>query len=71
MCVTYNRYLKKYLAMYVGTDAPDLVFRTADEPWGEWSDAETVALQSDYEGLYGGFTHESLCTDDGRVLCML
>lgn len=71
MCVTYNRYLKKYLAMYVGTSSPDLVFRVADQPWGEWSKAETVALQSDYEGLYGGFTHESLCTDDGRVLFML
>ena len=71
MCVTYNRYLKKYLAMYVGTDAPDLVFRTADEPGGEWSDAETGALQSDYEGLYGGFTHEFLACEGGRRVLFL
>ena len=72
MCVTYNEYLKKYLAIYVGTEGVDLVYRTASEPWGEWSDAETVALQKDYEGLYGGFTHSRMAFDGGkRVTFML
>lgn len=66
ICVTYNEYLKKYLAVYIGTDTPDIVYRIADEPWGEWSDAEIVALQSDYEGLYGGFTHKMLTKEKGR-----
>lgn len=66
MCITYNEYLKKYLAVYIGTDMPDIVYRTADEPWGEWSEAQIVALQSDYEGLYGGFTHRMLTKEGGR-----
>lgn len=66
MSVMYNEYLKKYLAVYLGTSSPGMVFRTADRPWGPWSGRETVALQKDYPGLYGGFVHEKLIADGGK-----
>ena len=66
MSVMYNEYLQKYLAVYLGTDSPDIVFRTADRPWGPWSEKEIVALQKDYSGLYGGFVHEKLVAEGGK-----
>lgn len=71
MCVAYNEARGEYLTVYLGTDAPDLVLRTAKEPWGPWSDAELVALQSDYPGIYGGFTHARLLREEGRVVRFL
>ena len=40
--VTYNRFLQKWLMLY-NCDAPrGINFRTADDPWGPWSEAQLL-----------------------------
>ncbi|MDZ4235017.1 MAG: DUF4185 domain-containing protein, partial [Dietzia sp.] len=52
----YNAHLHKYTAMYSqGFDS--VVMRTADNPWGPWSDATTLIDYSVLPGVYGAFMH--------------
>lgn len=70
--MVYNHYLQKWLAVYykpmVGT-----VYRAADTPYGEFG-AEHILLSHSYPlpagqvGLYGGFTHELMCAENGKVM---
>jgi hypothetical protein len=57
MSVQWNDYLGKYLAMY--TDGPgNVVLRTAEEPQGPWSAAETVVSSNAIPGgTYAPYVH--------------
>ena len=62
--VMYNAYLQKWMAVYYKTNT--IVFRTADAPYGEWSQAETLITSAEYPGLYGGMCHERFSADGGK-----
>jgi len=45
-----------------------LVYRTADNPWGNWSSEITLATNDDYYKIYGVFMHEKLMKDNGKTV---
>lgn len=70
MCVTYNAYLGKYLALY--QSGSSLVYRTADTPYGPFSGPETILSTSDdMRSAYGAFTCEQLSDMDGQRIWIL
>ncbi len=70
MCVTYNAYLGKYLAIY--QSGSNLVYRTADTPWGEFSAPETILTTSgDMAKAYGAFTCPQLSDNGGRRIWIM
>ncbi len=70
MCVVYNEYLGKYLALY--QSGSNLVYRTADTPWGEFSKPETIlSTSSDMRQAYGAFTCPQLSDNGGKRIWII
>ena len=69
MCVVYNRYLEKYITVYQQTNA--MVFRSADNPWGAWSEPVKLVDYSDFNAMYCGFMHEKYMADGGKTVYFL
>lgn len=70
MCVTYNEYLKKYIAIY--QSGSNLVYRTADAPWGTFSAPETIlSTSSDMRQAYGAFTCPQLSDNGGQRIWII
>ena len=70
MCVTFNAYLNKYLAIY--QSGSNLVYRTADTPYGPFSSPEIILTTSgDMDSAYGAFTCEQLSDMDGQRIWIL
>lgn len=77
MSVAWNAYLGKWLCAYTRENAAEkphlsIRIRVADRPWGPWSDAVKLFdmdFPFGYEcnSVYGGFFHERLTEDGGRV----
>jgi hypothetical protein len=43
LSVTFNRFIRKWIMLYnCGTDRQVIVLRTADRPWGPWSDPQVI-----------------------------
>ncbi len=59
LSVTYNRFLHLWLMLYnVNGGQNSIVLRTADQPWGPWSEAQTIFDPRADHG-YGRFMHAS------------
>ena len=70
MCVTYNEYLNKYIALY--QSGSNLVYRTADTPWGTFSAPETIlSTSADMRSAYGAFTCQQLSDNGGKRIWIL
>ena len=70
MCVTYNAYLGKYLALY--QNGSSLVYRTADNPWGPFSKPETILkTATDVYLGYGAFTCQQMSDNGGQRIWIL
>lgn len=70
MCVTYNEYLGKYLAIY--QSGSNIVYRTADTPWGTFSAPETIlSTSSDMRSAYGAFTCQQLSDHGGQRIWIM
>ena len=70
MCVTYNEYLKKYIAIY--QSGSSLVYRTADTPWGTFSAPETIlSTSADMRSAYGAFTCQQLSDHGGKRIWIM
>ena len=70
MCVTYNEYLQKYVALY--QSGSNLVYRTADTPWGTFSAPETIlSTSADMRSAYGAFTCQQLSDNGGKRIWIL
>lgn len=66
MCVVYNKYLGKFITIYQrGTS---MLFRTAVNPWGEWSEPITLLGYNEYNAMYCGFMHEKYMENDGKTV---
>ena len=58
LCVSYNRFLKRWLLLYNAGEPRGINFRSSQTPWGAWS--ETALLFHPWDdGGYGKFMHIS------------
>lgn len=70
MCVTYNAYLNKYLALY--QNGSTLVYRTSDTPYGPFSAPEKImSTSADLGSGYGAFTCQQLSDNGGQRIWIL
>ena len=69
MCVMYNNYLGKYMTIY--QMGQQMVMRTADNPWGEWSKTITLFGYETYNAMYCGFMHEKYTEQNGKIVYFL
>lgn len=70
MCVTYNAYLGKYLAIY--QNGSSIVYRTADTPWGTFSKPETILkTATDVYLGYGAFTCQQMSDQGGKRIWIM
>lgn len=56
LSVSYNRFLRKWLLLYNSGQPRGILLRTADRPWGPWSEAQ-VLFEPWQDGGYGHFLH--------------
>jgi hypothetical protein len=56
--VTYNPFLRKWLMLYNCGTPRGINYRTADQPWGPWSDSQVLFEPWD-DGGYCAFMHTS------------
>lgn len=81
MSVVWNRYLGQWVCTYTRenrAEKPHLSIRArvADRPWGAWSEP-TKVFDMDWNfgypcnSVYGGFLHERLMEEDGRVAYLI
>jgi hypothetical protein len=75
MSVSYNLYLRKYLAVHSLGLSGDLVGRTAEKPWGPWSSPTVLWTVAPFDAtaypprsFYAGKEHPEIARDGGRVL---
>lgn len=66
MCVVYNQYLKKYITIY--QQANTMIFRSAANPWGEWSEPIKLVDYNDFNAMYCGFMHEKYTENGGKTV---
>lgn len=58
LSVTWNPYLSRWIMLYNSTHPRGIVLRTAERPWGPWSDA-LMLFDPWRDGGYGVFMHVS------------
>ena len=76
LSVSWNEYLKCYLAVHSFDLSGNIVARTSDTPWGPWSEPEVLyhievirKLKLPYPILiYAGKEHPSLSRENGKIL---
>lgn len=64
MSVMYNDYLGKWMAVYL--KGSRIVYQTADDITGPYSDTRPIVSAEQYPGLYGGFVHRAYTEYDGQ-----
>ena len=79
MSVAYNNYLKKWLITYY-YPSKGIMFATADTPYGPYSEptmvlpidhpelTKEIDIEFNANSLYGGFTHECMFREDGKIV---
>ena len=45
-----------------------MVFRTSENPWGDWSTPINLVGYDTYHAMYCGFMHEKYMEQDGKVV---
>ena len=76
LSVSYNKFLKKYLAVHSLDLTGKIVARTSDTPWGPWSDYVELyqvdmkrTMDLPYPQLiYAGKEHPYFSREDGKIL---
>jgi hypothetical protein len=76
LSVSYNNYLKSYLAVHSHDLTGNIVARTSPTPWGPWSEPTilwTVKAEREQELpypvlIYAGKEHPALSDDDGKII---
>jgi hypothetical protein len=56
LSVSYNKFIKKWIMLYNGDKPSGIILRTADNPWGKWSEPQVVFDPWKDKG-YGHFMH--------------
>ena len=65
--VMWNEYLQEYVVTYLKEPVHGIVMRSAKELWGDYSSDLLIAHSDDFTALYGGFVHEVMTEEDGKV----
>jgi hypothetical protein len=76
LSVSYNHYLGKYLAVHSYGLSGKIIGRTADYPWGPWSEPQPLwEVSTEHQKplpypklIYAGKEHVELSRDNGRIL---
>lgn len=74
--VSFNPYLGKYLAVHSLDLSGKIVARTAEQPWGPWSDSvELYQVRKEHpyahlypQLIYAGKEHPALARENGRII---
>jgi hypothetical protein len=69
--VSWNAHLGRYLMTFVDPYAKVLYLRTAQHPWGPWSEPQPVAALPNRPGselIFLGFEHPRFAADGGRTV---
>ena len=69
MTVAYNEYLGKYMIIFYRNSK--LIMLTADSPYSKFVDPITLTTATEYPGIYGGLTCQSLMIDGGKTFYMV
>jgi hypothetical protein len=64
--VSYNEYLKGYLALYSGAEGGAVLMRTGDYPWGPWSAPKNVLACRKEEYCFGAKEQAVFASEGGR-----
>ncbi len=72
----YNPYLKKWMVFYLNTSDAGIMYRTADNIYGPYSEAKLAVAYSfpfpdGLTSLYAGTVHEKWTEDDGKTFYMI
>ena len=68
MTVAYNEYLGKYITIFYRNSK--LIMLTADSPYSKFTSPITLTTATEYPGIYGGLTCQSLMIDKGKTMYM-
>lgn len=71
----YNEYLDKWMVVYLVNNADGIVYRTADNIWGPYSEPKVLIpysypFENGINSIYGGFVHELYTEQDGKIFYM-
>jgi hypothetical protein len=66
--VMWNAYLERYMMMNLDDIEKKIVIRTAQMPWGPWSQPHTVITRPEYIGFYAPNIDPILVEEDGRIV---
>lgn len=66
--VSYNDYLKAYLAVYLDEEAGTVLARQARYPWGPWGEPYRLLACAKEDYCYGAKEQPAFSTEDGRQL---
>ena len=66
--VMYDKYLGLWIITYLNEYTHNIEIRSAKEPWGPWSSAQTLVSASNFPALYGPFMNPKYILDNGRII---
>lgn len=66
--VMWNSYLSKYMVMNLDDVVKQILIRTAQSPWGPWSQPSTVISRPEYIGFYAPNIDPVLVEESGRII---
>ena len=69
MTITYNEYLGKYMIIFYRNSK--LIMLTADNAYSKFENPITLTTATEYPGIYGGLTCQSLLKDGGKTFYMV
>ncbi|MBU2573902.1 MAG: DUF4185 domain-containing protein [Elusimicrobia bacterium] len=66
--VSYNEYLKEYLALYSGAEGGAVLMRTGDYPWGPWGVPKNVLTCRKEEYCFGAKEQAAFSSEGGEKI---
>ena len=69
MTITYNEYLGKYMIIFYRNSK--LIMLTANNAYSKFENPITLTTATEYPGIYGGLTCQSLLKDGGKTFYMV
>ena len=67
--IVFNSYLNQWVTTFLR--GSNIVMLTADDITGPWSDPIIITNSTHHPGLYGGFLHQAMMTENGRKMYMI
>ncbi|HLU22969.1 MAG TPA: DUF4185 domain-containing protein [Bacillaceae bacterium] len=68
LSVVWNEDLQRWLLTYINGTTTNIDLVEAENPWGPWTEPQTMVSQSAYPGLYGSYMHPQFIQNNGKTL---